>query len=133
MHQQDIAFEAGRLQGLLQVQEQPVAVDLAGFEGAGEHQFVLEYHGVESAVGLHGNLRVGALDAASAVAGDVVPDDFQRAGGEGEGHGAGIEILQAVAAGDHGHLGRGGSRPLKYLRGVGRCRDSAPATPPARR
>ncbi|MNE14238.1 hypothetical protein D3C80_1071070 [compost metagenome] len=63
-----------------------------------EHELVLEVHQAERAVRLRCGLRYQTGHAATAIAGDVVPDDFNAAFRDRERNG-GFKVLQAVAAG----------------------------------
>ena len=63
-----------------------------------EHELVLEVHQAERAVRLRCGLGDQTGHAATAITGDVVPDDFNAAFRNRERYG-GFEVLQAVAAG----------------------------------
>ncbi|MNP15956.1 hypothetical protein D3C76_1083310 [compost metagenome] len=99
MDQQHVARQARRRGDPLLEVEQHVArlgrvvVGQVGAEG----ELVLEVHQRVAAAGLRGGLGDQAAHAAAAIAGDVVPDDFQAVLRDRERVG-GIEVLQAVAA-----------------------------------
>ena len=102
MYQQHVAGQAGRLGDLLLEVEQHVAVLLGVVvgQGVGIDHLVDELNQAEAAVHLWRGLGDDAPRRAAAVAGDVVPGDFQAVLGNREGDGL-LEVFQAIAAADH--------------------------------
>ncbi|MNZ91107.1 hypothetical protein D3C78_1100810 [compost metagenome] len=101
MHQHHFAGQPRRRGHALLVVEEHVAgvgrVEV--LEAVAVAELLPEVHRRVGAVRQRGGLHVVAPRAAATVAGDVVPDHFQAALGDGEGHGR-VEVLQAVAAGN---------------------------------